>query len=187
MAVAQDCIQVLGGIGFTFEHDAHLYLRRAVALRATVAALTGGTEASAVRLARRTAGGQRRVPEIDFAGADVDFRATARDELGTIAQLPADEQRAALAQGGYLMPHLPRPHGLDAGPVEQLVVDEELTRAGLERPNIAIGAWAVPTIIQHGTDEQRERFVLPTLLGDIFWCQLFSEAHAPFAPRVAGC
>ncbi|MEO6471569.1 MAG: acyl-CoA dehydrogenase family protein, partial [Aeromicrobium sp.] len=89
-----------------------------------------------------------------------------------------DEQRAALAHAGYLMPHLPRPSGLDAGPVEQLVVDEELARAGLERPNIAIGAWAVPTIIQHGTDEQRERFLLPTLLGDIFWCQLFSEPGA---------
>jgi alkylation response protein AidB-like acyl-CoA dehydrogenase len=76
------------------------------------------------------------------------------------------------------MAHLPRPFGLDAGPVEQLVVDEELARAGLERPNIAIGAWAVPTIVLHGTDEQRERFVLPTLLGDIFWCQLFSEPGA---------
>ena len=81
-------------------------------------------------------------------------------------------------QAGYLMPHLPRPFGLDAGPVEQLVVDEELARAGLDRPDIAIGGWAVPTIIQHGTDEQRERFVLPTLLGDIFWCQLFSEPGA---------
>ena len=76
------------------------------------------------------------------------------------------------------MPHLPKPYGLDAGPVEQLVVDEELARAGLDRPDIAIGGWAVPTIIQHGTDEQRERFVLPTLLGDIFWCQLFSEPGA---------
>ncbi len=178
VSVAQDCIQVLGGIGFTFEHDAHLYLRRAVALQATVAALTGGTETSAVRLARRAAGGQRRVPEIDFGGADVEFRETARQELGEIAELPADEQRAALAHAGYLMPHLPRPHGVDAGPVEQLVVDEELARSGLERPNIAIGAWAVPTIIEHGTDEQRERFVLPTLLGDIFWCQLFSEPGA---------
>ena len=178
VSVAQDCIQVLGGIGFTFEHDAHLYLRRAVALRAAVAALTGGSEQSAARLARRAAGGQRRKAEIDFGGADAEFRETARQELGAIAELAADEQRAALATSGYQMPHLPRPHGLDAGPVEQLVVDEELARAGLERPNIAIGAWAVPTIIMHGTDEQRERFVLPTLLGDIFWCQLFSEPGA---------
>ena len=178
VSVAQDCIQVLGGIGFTFEHDAHLYLRRAVALRATVAALTGGAERSAARLARRAAGGQRRELEIDFDGADAEIRETARQEMADIAALPADEQRAALARSGFQMPDLPRPFGLEAGPVEQLVVDEELARAGLERPNIAIGAWAVPTIVLHGTDEQRERFVLPTLLGDIFWCQLFSEPGA---------
>ncbi len=133
---------------------------------------------SAARLARRAVEGQRRTVEIDFAGADEEFRASTRDEMDTIAALPADEQRAALAHAGYLMPHLPKPHGLDAGPVEQLVVDEELARAGLVRPDIAIGGWAVPTIVKHGTDEQRDRFVLPTLLGDIFWCQLFSEPGA---------
>ncbi len=178
VSVAQDCIQVLGGIGFTFEHDAHLYLRRAVGLRATVAAMTGGGERSAVRLARLAGVGRRRELEIDFGGADAEFRATARQQMGAIAALAADEQRAALADAGYLMPHLPRPHGLDAGPVEQLVVDQELARASLERPDIAIGAWAVPTIALHGTDEQRERFVRPTLLGEIFWCQLFSEPGA---------
>ena len=178
VSVAQECIQVLGGIGFTFEHDAHLYLRRAIALRTAVAAMTGGAERSAANLARRAAGGQRRVPEIDFAGADEEFRETTRRAMNELATLPADERRAALAQSGFVLPHLPRPAGLDAGPVEQLVVDEELDRAGLERPNIAIGAWAVPTIILHGTDRQRERFVLPTLLGDIFWCQLFSEPGA---------
>ena len=178
VSVAQDCIQVLGGIGFTFEHDAHLYLRRAAALRTAVAAMTGGAERSAARLARRAAGGQRRELEIDFGGADAEFRDATRKALAVIAEQPGDEQRAALARAGYLMPHLPKPFGLDAGPVEQLVVDEELARAGLDRPDIAIGGWAVPTIIQHGTDEQRDRFVLPTLLGDIFWCQLFSEPGA---------
>ena len=44
---AKDCIQVLGGIGFTWEHDAHLYLRRALALRQ----LLGGTPAWRKRLA----------------------------------------------------------------------------------------------------------------------------------------
>jgi alkylation response protein AidB-like acyl-CoA dehydrogenase len=178
VSVAQDCIQVLGGIGFTFEHDTHLYLRRAAALRSAVTTLTGGAERSAARLARRAGSGQRRSIEIDFGGADAKIRATVRQEMSVITALPVDEQRAALARAGYLMPHLPQPYGLDAGPVEQLVVDEELARAGLDRPDIAIGGWAVPTIIQHGTDEQRERFVLPTLLGDIFWCQLFSEPGA---------
>ncbi len=178
VSVAQDCIQVLGGIGFTFEHDAHLYLRRATALRTAVATMTRGAEQSAARLARRAGSGQRRDIEIDFGGSDLEFRETTRTEMGSITELPSDDQREALARAGYLMPHLPRPFGLDAGPVEQLVVDEELARAGLDRPDIAIGGWAVPTIIQHGTDEQRERFVLPTLLGDIFWCQLFSEPGA---------
>jgi alkylation response protein AidB-like acyl-CoA dehydrogenase len=43
------------------------------------------------------------------------------------------------------------------------------------RPDIVIAGWALPTIIEHGTDEQRERFVRPSLLGELVWCQLFSE------------
>ncbi|MEJ7633517.1 acyl-CoA dehydrogenase family protein [Aeromicrobium sp.] len=178
VSVAQDCIQVLGGIGFTFEHEAHLYLRRAIALRTAVAAMTGGAERSAVRLARRAGNGQRRTPKIDFGGADAQIREVMRERMEEIAGRPAGEQRAALAQAGLLTPHWPRPYGLEAGPVEQLVVDEELARAGLGRPDLAIGAWAVPTIIQHGTAQQAERFVLPTLLGDLLWCQLFSEPGA---------
>jgi 3-oxochol-4-en-24-oyl-CoA dehydrogenase len=53
---AKDCIQVLGGIGFTWEHDAHLYLRRALALRQ----LLGGTPAWRTRLAGLAAAGARR-------------------------------------------------------------------------------------------------------------------------------
>jgi 3-oxochol-4-en-24-oyl-CoA dehydrogenase len=53
---AKDCIQVLGGIGFTWEHDAHLYLRRALALRQ----LLGGTPAWRTRLAGMAAAGVRR-------------------------------------------------------------------------------------------------------------------------------
>ena len=53
---AKDCIQVLGGIGFTWEHDAHLYLRRALALRQ----LLGGSPRWRVRVAELAAGGARR-------------------------------------------------------------------------------------------------------------------------------
>ena len=53
---AKDCIQVLGGIGFTWEHDAHLYLRRALALRQ----LLGGSAAWRRRVADLALGGARR-------------------------------------------------------------------------------------------------------------------------------
>jgi alkylation response protein AidB-like acyl-CoA dehydrogenase len=53
---AKDCIQVLGGIGFTWEHDAHLYLRRALALRQ----LLGGSAPWRIRTAELAAAGARR-------------------------------------------------------------------------------------------------------------------------------
>jgi len=176
--VAQDCIQVLGGIGFTFEHDAHLYLRRALALRTIVAAVADGSDQAAIRLTAAAADGRRREVELDFAGADEPFRSRTRDELSAIAALPESDQRGALADSGYLMPHLDAPYGLAAGPIEQVVIEAELARAGLTRPDIKIGGWAVPTVIAHGTDEQRARFVRPTMTGAITWCQLFSEPGA---------
>lgn len=159
--VARGCIQVLGGIGFTFEHDAHLYLRRALALRA----LTGGADRWAARLADLATSGVRRE-----AAVDVPPEAEARRE----------EVRTLVAAGDprVVAPHWPAPYGLDAVAGLQLVVDQELTRAGVERRDLKIGAWAVPTILAHGSDAQRERFVGPTLAGEITWCQLFSEPEA---------
>jgi len=41
-----------------------------------------------------------------------------------------------------------------------------------------VAAWALPTLIAHGSADQRRRFVLPTLRGELLWCQLFSEPGA---------
>src|SRR5262249_23201042 len=54
----------------------------------------------------------------------------------------------------------------------------ELADAGIERRDLVIGWWAAPTILEHGSAEQIERFVPPTLTGELFWCQLFSEPGA---------
>jgi alkylation response protein AidB-like acyl-CoA dehydrogenase len=172
--VAKTCIQVLGGIGFTFEHDAHLYLRRAAALRAFV----GGTAEYAESLARRAASGIRRSGQVDFAGQDVEFRDDARRAAQRIAALPEAERRVALADSGLLAPHWPAPYGLSAGAVQQLVIDQELEAVGVERPDLVIGGWAAPTVLEHGTDEQRAKFLASTLRGEITWCQLFSEPGA---------
>jgi alkylation response protein AidB-like acyl-CoA dehydrogenase len=172
--VAKNCIQVLGGIGFTYEHDAHLFLRRALALRS----LVGASGSYAGRLADLAAAGVRREVHVDLGDADESNRTEVREQVRRIAAVPAGERRAALAESGYLTPHWPPPHGLGADPVHQLVIEEELARAGVTRPDLQIGAWAAPTIIAHGSDEQRERFVGPTLRGELEWCQLFSEPGA---------
>ena len=98
-----------------------------------------------------------------------------RADVESVAALPETERRAALVDTGLLMPHWPVPYGRAADAVTQVVIDEELARAGVVRPDIVIAGWALPTILQHGTDAQRERFVRPSLLGDLVWCQLFSE------------
>jgi alkylation response protein AidB-like acyl-CoA dehydrogenase len=69
--------------------------------------------------------------------------------------------------------------GRGAGPIEAIVWNQELTRVGLGESIFVVGtAMAGPTIIAHGTPEQRQRFLPPLLRGDEVWCQLFSEPGA---------
>ncbi|MHB8670935.1 MAG: acyl-CoA dehydrogenase family protein [Acidimicrobiales bacterium] len=84
-----------------------------------------------------------------------------------------------LAEAGLVAPHWPRPWGLEADPIHQLVIDEELRRARVSRPANPIGTgWAGPTIIHAGTEEQKQRYLFPLLSGEEQWCQLFSEPGA---------
>ncbi|MGI5128113.1 acyl-CoA dehydrogenase family protein [Pseudonocardia sp. CA-107938] len=171
---AKDAIQVLGGIGFTWEHDAHLYLRRAVANRQLLGPTAGWRE----RAAALAAGGARRTLGIELDAATEAERPAVRAAVAQLAELPEGQQRTRLADSGYLAPHWPSPYGLDAPPARQLLIDEELRRAGVSRPDLVVGGWAVPTLLEHGTSEQQERFAAPTLRGQITWCQLFSEPGA---------
>jgi alkylation response protein AidB-like acyl-CoA dehydrogenase len=92
-----------------------------------------------------------------------------------IAEHPSPSGRD-LAEAGYVAPHWPKPWGLDADPIHQILVDEELAAAGVRRPGNMIGiGWAGPTIIHGGSDAQRERYLFPLLAGEEIWCQLFSE------------
>ena len=84
-----------------------------------------------------------------------------------------------LAEAGYVAPHWPAPWGLSADAMHQLIIDEELKRAGVRRPINPIGiGWAGPTLLYAGTDEQKQRYLAPILSGEEFWCQLFSEPDA---------
>ncbi|MDG1266509.1 MAG: acyl-CoA dehydrogenase family protein [Ilumatobacter sp.] len=84
-----------------------------------------------------------------------------------------------LAEAGYVVPHWPAPWGLNADPIDQLVIDDELSRARIRRPNNQIGiGWAAPTILLAGTQEHHERYLPKIFSGEEFWCQLFSETEA---------
>src|SRR5690349_8937040 len=172
-ANAKDCIQVLGGIGITFEHDAHLYLRRAYG----ISQFLGGLSRWLRRVAALTADGVRRELHIDLDSV-ADLQPEIASAVAQVAAQPVEKQRVALAEAGLLAPHWPRPYGREASPAEQLLIDQEMAKAGVTRPDLVIGWWAAPTILEHGSPEQIERFVPPTLTGELFWCQLFSEPGA---------
>ncbi|RAY12203.1 acyl-CoA dehydrogenase [Actinomadura craniellae] len=171
---AEGNIQVHGGIGYTFEHDAHLYYRRALTLRA----LLGAPSDLRGPVADLALAGLRRPMEIELGEDAAELRAAVRTEVAGLAALDGVAQRAAMAEGGWVTPHLPRPWGRDARPVEQIVIRQELQRAGVHPVPLLIGAWVVPSLVQYGSPEQQERFLPPTLRGEILWCQLFSEPGA---------
>ncbi len=108
-------------------------------------------------------------------GAD-DVRRQAVREWISMHPTPSARE---LAESGYVAPHWPAPYGLGADPIHQLIIDDEFARAGISRPSNQIGiGWAAPTIIYAGTQEQKDRYVLPALAAEEIWCQLFSEPGA---------
>ncbi|RDI15664.1 alkylation response protein AidB-like acyl-CoA dehydrogenase [Rhodococcus sp. AG1013] len=167
-----DSLTLLGGIGNTWEHDIHLYWRRAVSLLAL-----GGAQDEWARRAgelaltteRRAALGIEDRPE---------FRAGVAATIAAAAALDPLSARVLLADRGLVAPHYPAPYGLGADTAGQLVIAEEFDRAGMAQPTTVIGEWALPSILQYGTEDQMERLVAPTLRGEIVWCQLFSEPGA---------
>jgi alkylation response protein AidB-like acyl-CoA dehydrogenase len=169
---AQVNIQIHGGIGFTWEHDAHLFLRRASSL----AALVGPGDAARRSVYAQTLAGVRRAYGVDLPEEAEQYRAEARAFLERYRSTPEADRRALLATSGFLMPHWSPPFGLGAGPVQQLVLEEEL--ADIPMPNLGIGSWLVLTLTQQASPEQVQRWVAPSLAGELRWCQLFSEPGA---------
>src|SRR5215470_17082765 len=171
---ANDCIQTLGGIGYTWEHHAHLYYRRALSLRA----LLGPSQRWCERVAALAIAGDVQPVSAELPEGNAEFRAQVRAELAQIAALTGRDRSAALAAGGWVMTHLPKPWGRDAQPLEQLVIEAEMRAAGVTAQSLVIGAWVVPALIEYGTPAQQERYLPATLRMDYLWCQLFSEPGA---------
>ena len=166
-------IQVHGGIGFTWEHDAHLYLRRATVLLALLS-----PDEAAAEVVDLTRSGVGRAASVDLPPEAEPIRAEVQAFVASLAGKDDAAVLDALIESGYVMPHWPKPWGRDAGAIEQLVIEEEFAQAGVKRPNLGITGWVILTLIQHATEEQVQRWVRSALTQDVIWCQLFSEPAA---------
>ena len=177
LAAGDECAQlntqVHGGIGITWEHDAHLYLRRATALEAFV-----DGEAAAREITDLVRAGTARTRTIDLPPEAEPMRDEVRAFAERVRGLDGAAQRDAMIETGYVMPHWPKPWGRNAGAVEQLVIEQEFAAAGVRRPQYSITGWVILTLIQNATEDQVERWVLPALRQEVIWCQLFSEPEA---------
>ncbi len=171
---AQDCIQVHGGIGFTWEHDAGVYYRRAL----VIAAGFGRKTAYPQRVVDTATSTGMRTLDIDLDPDTEKLREDIRAEVAGLKEISRDERNTAIAEGGWVLPYLPKPWGRGANPVEQIIIAQEFNAGRVRRPPIGIAAWIVPSIVAFGTDEQKQRFLPPTFRGEMIWCQLFSEPGA---------
>jgi len=100
---AEGCVQVLGGIGFTWEHDAHLFLRRAHA----TSVLLGGVNAAKERVTELSIRGVRANVGFDIPGDVQALRDEVRDFIASWSTMPEEQRRVALANAGFLMPNWP--------------------------------------------------------------------------------
>jgi alkylation response protein AidB-like acyl-CoA dehydrogenase len=183
-----DALLMFGAIGYTWEHDTHLYWRRATSLAASLGPMTHWTR-EVGELARKL----KRSTIIHLGDVESEFRARVAATLDEAMSLtndqPSDDirtpglatgpQRDLLAQEGLVAVNLPAPWGIGASAVQQVIIAEEFdNRPELIRPSLGIAEWILPTILNSGSDLQCERFAWPILRGVQRWCQLFSEPGA---------
>lgn len=165
--------QVHGGIAMTWEHDAHLFMRRATVLLGMLD--PDGAAAELTDLVRR---GVTRERSLELPPEAEAIREEVRGFAERIKGLTDAEQQTELIESGYAVPNWPKPWGREAGAVEQLVIEQEFAAAGIARPAYSITGWVILTLVQHATEDQVARWVRPALDKEVIWCQLFSEPEA---------
>jgi alkylation response protein AidB-like acyl-CoA dehydrogenase len=116
--------------------------------------------------------------DIDLDPDTEKTRGEIRAEVAALKAIPREERTTAIAEGGWVQPHLPKPWGRAATPIEQIIIAQEFATGQVKRPAMGIAAWIIPSIVAYGTDEQQQRFLPPTFRGEMIWCQLFSEPGA---------
>jgi alkylation response protein AidB-like acyl-CoA dehydrogenase len=183
-----DTLTMFGAIGYTWEHDLHLYWRRAISLAASI----GPANRWARRLGQFTCTQQRDM-SVNLGDAESGFRSRIAQTLDAALALHNDRpgrqgpyehfaggpQRTAIAEAGLIAPHWLPPWGIDASPLQQLIIDEEFDkRPAMIRPSLGIAEWILPSVLRAGSKDLQEKLIPPTLRAEVAWCQLFSEPGA---------
>ena len=187
--VLLDALTMFGAIGFTWEHDVHLYWRRATSLAASMGPVT--------RWSRRLGAlGRTHVRDmsVKLGTEESDFRARVAavlDEALTLRNdtpsplgdhhdhLATGPRRSLIADAGLMAPHWPPPWGVGATPLQQLIIaDEFAKRSDLVRPSLHIAEWILPTLLSAAPEDLQQQLIPPTQRGELLWCQLFSEPGA---------
>lgn len=183
-----DTLTMFGAIGFTWEHDLHLYWRRATSIAASIGPATAWSRS----LGELTTTQQRDFT-VDLGGAEAQFRgwiATTLDAAGALRNdgpgrqgdyphFETGPQRALIAEAGLIAPHWPAPWGIDATPLQQLIIAEEFAnRPGLVRPSLGIAEWILPSLLRAAPEALQQQLIPATQRGELAWCQLFSEPGA---------
>ena len=105
-----------------------------------------------------------------------------REPVTSSAHIPdwARRWQQRLFDGGWLVPGWPPEYGgCNATPLQQMVYFEELTALGVPRSCNPQGLSIItPSILDHGTEEQKRRYALPTLHAELSWCLGMSEPGA---------
>ena len=189
MRVAAQNIQIHGGIGFTWEHSAHLYLKRAKSSQL----LLGTPTAARARLAG-VLGLVPGAPEIVIAAAEspeTPAEAADPDVVEFLREHPVPDpgdvagdrafREARFDAGLARVDFAPGRGGRGWDPSRQAAVERTFREAGAAehgyRNPIGLG-MALPTLYVHGTPAQQDRHLRPLFSGEHIWCQLFSEPGA---------
>jgi alkylation response protein AidB-like acyl-CoA dehydrogenase len=117
----------------------------------------------------------------------VEFLAERGNEAPSLAMLLVSDEKAiawqqTLIERGYTARTIPKEYGgYGAEPdiLETIILDDEFNKAGIARGLSGQGiSMLVPTLLEHGSEEQKRRWVPPTIQGRVIWCQGYSEPGA---------
>ena len=183
---AKDCIQIHGGIGFTWDNDTHLWYKRAKSSEAFLGDAAYHRELLMrqpfIHQVRRSAGSQEAAAKPKPSRDDDQARQVRHEVRAWLEANWSPDQglvqwRSKLADSGWGMPTWPKQwFGRDLPQALAPVVDEEFARAqavGVAKTGIRLLAAA--TLLAHGNDDQKARYLRRILTGEDTWCQLFSE------------